>query len=151
MTVPPNITTYNRHTGSYTLVYRGTESGSNLDRGAFNLSPCEYQIYTDVNSLAYETGREVQSNIPLASKDPNIPLHVCKYSAEKTYSTRDIGTQTVRKCYSESSTLLPAHKKKGFLSPPGIELAMDVLCSNISVALPTILSSSYGQVRILHT
>ena len=76
-------------TVSYTLAYSGTESGSNLDRGELNLSPCEYQIYTDVNSLAYETVREVQPNIPLASKDSNIPLapknlniplNVCKYS-----------------------------------------------------------------------
>ena len=50
--------------------------------------------------------------IPLAAKDPNIPLNVCKCSTEKTYSTRDIGTQTIRKCYSKSSTLLPDYKKK---------------------------------------
>ena len=75
---------------------------------------------TDINSLAYETVREVQPNTPLASKDlsislgsknPNILLNVCKYSTDKTYSTRDIGTQTVRKCYSESNTLLPDYKK----------------------------------------
>ena len=104
---------------------------------------------TDINSLAFETVREVQPNIPLASKglsislgskNPNIPLNVCKYSTEKTYSTRDIGTQTVRKCYSGSSTLLPDYKKT-FLSPSGIEPATDVLCHDISVALPTLLSS----------
>ena len=75
---------------------------------------------TDINSHADETVREVQPSTPLASKDlsiypgsknPNIPLNVCKYSTEKTYSTRDIGTQTVRNYYSESSTLLPDYKK----------------------------------------
>ena len=50
-------------------------------------------------------------NIFLGSKNPNIPLNVCKCSTEKTYSTRDIGTQTVRKCYSESSTSLPDYKQ----------------------------------------
>ena len=43
---------------------------------------------TDINSLAYETVREVQPNTPLTSKDlsislgsknPNIPPNVCKY------------------------------------------------------------------------
>ena len=115
---------------------------------------------TDVDSLAYETVRKVQPNIPLASKDlsislgsktPNIPLNVCKCYTEKTYSTRDIGTQTIRKSYSESSTLLPDYKKKTFMSLLRIEPATDVLCHNISVALPTLLPSSYCQDRILHT
>ena len=64
----------------------------------------------------------------------------CKYSTGKTYSTRDIGTQTVCKCYLESSALLSDYKKT-FLSPSGIEAATDVLCHNISVALPTLLST----------
>ena len=117
-------TTEHNHTRS--LIHLSTEtiettnSDSNLDRGVLNPSPCEYQIYTDVNSLAYETVREVRPNIPLASKDlsislgsknPNIPLNVCKYPTEKTYPTRDIGTQSVRRCYSESSTLLPDYIK----------------------------------------
>ena len=119
--------TQQTHTVSYTLAYSGTESGSNLDRGVLNPSPCEYQICIDVNSLAYETVREVQPNIhlaskgpniPLGSKNPNIPLNVCKYSTEKTYSTRYIGTQTVCKCYSESSNLLP-DDKKNFLVATG--------------------------------
>ena len=113
---------------------------------------------TDINSHAYGTVREVQPNIPLASKDlsiylgsknPKISLNVCKYSTEKTYSTRDIGTQTVRKCYSESSTLLPDYKKT-FMSLSGIEPATDVVFHNISVALLTLLPSSYCQDRILH-
>ena len=40
--------------------------------------------------------------------------------------------------------------KKTFMSPSGIEPAMDVLYQNISVALPTLLSSCYDQVRIFH-
>ena len=76
MTVPSNIITHNRHTVckttyrptvtdtvSYTLAYSGTEPGSNLGRVVLNPSPCEYHIYTDVDSLAYETVREVQPNI----------------------------------------------------------------------------------------
>ena len=75
---------------------------------------------TDINSHAYETVREVQTNIPLASKDrsislgsktPNISLNVGKYSTKKIYSTRDTGTQTVLKFYSYFSTLLPDYKK----------------------------------------
>ena len=70
MTVPLNITTHTRQRQTETR----TDSGGDLDRGLLNPSPCEYQIYTDANSLAYETVREVQPNIPLASKDLNIPL-----------------------------------------------------------------------------
>ena len=75
------------YTLSNTLAYSGSESGCNLDRGVLNPSPREYQIYTDINSLAYETVREVQPNTPLASKDlcislgsknPNISLNACK-------------------------------------------------------------------------
>ena len=51
-------------------------------------------------------------SISFVSKNPNIPLNVCKCSTEKTCSARDIGTQTVRKCYSKSSTLLPNYNKK---------------------------------------
>ena len=86
----------------------------------------------------------------LGSKNPNISLNVCKYSTKKTYSTRDIGTQTVRKCYSESSTLLPDYKKT-FMSPSGIEPATDVLCHNFSSRSSNLITSSYCQVRILHT
>ena len=89
-------------------------------------------------------------SISLGSKNPNIPLNVCKCSTEKTYSTRDIGSQTVRKCYSKSSTLLPDYKKT-FMSPSGIEPVTDVLCHNISVAFPTVLCSSYFKDRISHT
>ena len=46
-------------------------------------------------------------SISLGSKNSNIPFDVCKCSTKKTYSTWDIDTQTVRKCYSKSSTLLP--------------------------------------------
>ena len=80
-------------------------------------------------------------HIPLAVKDLNIPLNVCKCSTEKIYSTRDIGTQTVRKCYSKSSPLIPDYKNKSFLSPSGIEPATDVLCHNISVVLSWISAS----------
>ena len=95
MIVPPNITTPNRqgllYTTSNTLAYSGSESASNLDRRLLNPPPCEYEIYTDINSLAYETVGQVQPNIPLALKDlsisislknPNISLNVCKYSTE---------------------------------------------------------------------
>ena len=50
-------------------------------------------------------------SISLGSKNSNIPLNVCKCSTTKTYSTRGIGTQTVRKFYLKSSTLLPDYKK----------------------------------------
>ena len=155
--VAPDRATEHNHTHQTetTETTTTTDSGSNLDRRVLYPPTCEYQIYTNnVNSLAYETVREVQPNIPLASKDiniplgsknSNIPLNVCKYSTEKTYSTREIGTQTARKCYSESSTLLPDYKKT-FLSSSGIAPSADVLCLNISVALPTILSSSYDKV-----
>ena len=62
----------------------------------------------------------------------------------------NFNTQTVRKYYSRSSTFLPDYEKK-YMSPSGIEPATDVLCHNISVALPTLLSSSYCQGRIFHT
>ena len=73
------------------------------------------------------------SNIPLAPQNVNIPfatknrlhlnlnysqrlhppsfldafLNVCKYFADKTYSTRNIDTQTVCKSYSEFKSLRP--------------------------------------------
>ena len=64
MIVPPDITTHTivSYTLSNTLAYSGSESGSNLDREVFNPSPCEEHIDTDINSLAYETVREVQPN-----------------------------------------------------------------------------------------
>ena len=83
MIVPPNITTPNRqgllYTTSNTLAYSGSESGSNLDRGVLNPSPCEYHIYTDINSLACETFREVQpnnGNLILAFRSDNGWVHV---------------------------------------------------------------------------
>ena len=82
-------------------------------------------------------------SISLGSKNPNISLNVCKCSTEKIYSTRNIGTQTVSKCYSNSSTLLPDYKKT-FLSPSGIEPATDVMCHNISVAPPTLLLLTFS-------
>ena len=59
-------------------------------------------------------------SISLYSKNSNIPLNVCKCSAEKNYSTRDIGNQTVRECCSKSSTLLPDYKKKRFCRYRGL-------------------------------
>ena len=50
-------------------------------------------------------------SISVGSKSPNIPLNFCKCSTEKAYFTRDIGTQTVRKFKSKSSTLLPDYIK----------------------------------------
>ena len=94
--------------------------------------------------------------IPLAAKDlsislslkhSNIPLNVCKCSTEKTYSTRDIGTQTIRKCNSKSSTLLQDYMYIYFLPPSGIEPATDVLYHNVSVALPTLYLSD-DRVRL---
>ena len=163
MAIPPNTTTPNRQSLLYslfnTLICSGSESGSNLDRGVLNPSPCKYQIYTDINSLACEMVREVQPNIPLASKNLgiclsskslNIPLNVCTYSTEKTYSTRDVGTQTARKRYSESSTLLLPDYKKYILSPSGIEPATDVL-GHTPFQPYYLPGSSYCQVRVLHT
>ena len=155
MTVPPNITTPQQtgaliHTSTETTETTDSGTSSNLDRGVLNPSPCDYQIYTDVNSFAYETVQKVQPNIPLDSKGLNIPLvsknpnNVYKYFTEKTYSTRDIGTLKLYANVIQSSVLYYQIIKKTFLSPMGIEPATDVLCHNISVALPTLLSSSYG-------
>ena len=89
-------------------------------------------------------------SISLGSKSPNIPLNVCKCSTEKTYSTRDIGTQTVRKCYSKSSILLPDYKKLSCrhrgLNPPR------TFCAIIFQLLfqPYYLRSCF-QDRILYT
>ena len=67
-------------------------------------------LYMELSEKCIQASKD--QNIPHGSKNPNIPLNVCKYSTEKTYSTRNTGTQTVRKCCSESSTLLPDHKTK---------------------------------------
>ena len=75
---------------SYTLTYSGSESGSNLDRGVLNPSPGEYHIYININSLAYETVREVQSNKGLIFLDP---LHQsCPYTNRLVYLLSPMST-----------------------------------------------------------
>ena len=63
MTVPRKMTTHNTQERKKSRRSNSWVQYINLDREVLNPSPCEQHMDTDVNSLTYETVREVQPNI----------------------------------------------------------------------------------------